>query len=96
MRDLTRIAAPSFVARAHASSLVQCRDRTGRYVTITATTSTASFVIREVYFSAGPLRYASRIRVFNSTPMGVQFDFVWLPARTMRHTPMWALSTCGA
>ena len=26
---------------------------------------------------------------------GGQFDFVWLPARAMRHTPMWAFSTCG-
>ena len=25
-----------------------------------------------------------------------QYDFGWLPARAMRHTPMWALSTSGA
>ena len=25
-----------------------------------------------------------------------QLDFVWLPARTMRHTPVLALGTCGA
>ena len=29
-------------------------------------------------------------------PHGGQLDFVWLPARTMRHTPMSALGTCGA
>ena len=33
--------------------------------------------------------------MFNFHPDGGQFDFVWPPARTMRHTPMWALGTCG-